>query len=151
MPSAEPTARPVAKGKVATRSSALNVRTGPGMSYDKSGSLPRNAAVTILEDGGEWLLVTAGRLTGYVSAQYIELLDIHDFDTEQPGYMTGFVSTGGKSLRVRRDASFSAQVTKVISNGDALIILEAGSEWTRIDHNGHRGYVATRYITINDR
>lgn len=127
------------------------MRKGPGTSYDKIGALPKNTVITILKDEGEWLVVNYNKITGYVSAQYIKPLKDDTENPDNPDIVTGFVSTGGKSLRIRKSASYNSQVTKVISNGEKLVILKHGNEWTKVNHNGHIGYVATHYITINDK
>lgn len=53
--------------------SALNVRTGPGTSYQRIALLPRGAKVTILQEVNGWYQIRHGNTIGYVSAQYISL------------------------------------------------------------------------------
>lgn len=49
---------------------ALNVRKGPGTSYDRVATLRLGEKVTILENQGEWLRVSSG----WVKSSYIELI-----------------------------------------------------------------------------
>lgn len=53
--------------------SSLNVRSGPGTSHDKVGSLYDDTVVSItgIEDG--WYQIAYGELEGYVSSKYIRL------------------------------------------------------------------------------
>ena len=55
--------------------SALNVRTGPGTSYSRIGTLKMGSTVTVLGESGGWYKVSSGSLTGYASAKYISILD----------------------------------------------------------------------------
>lgn len=53
-------------------SGSLNVRTGPGTSYAKSGSLSPGIRVLILSTSGGWSrILYGGTRTGYVSSQYL--------------------------------------------------------------------------------
>lgn len=67
---------------VSTESGNLNVRSGPGTKYPKTGSLPRGETVDVLMeydlDGDgkpEWAYVGGDGKQGYVSAQYLARID----------------------------------------------------------------------------
>lgn len=51
--------------------SSLNIRSGPGTSYDRIGSLKVGNVITIVGKSGNWYKITTGKLTGYVSAKYV--------------------------------------------------------------------------------
>lgn len=58
--------------KVSTRSLSLNIRSGPGTSYARTGSLSKGEVVIVLSSSGGWSrILYHGRKTGYVSAQYL--------------------------------------------------------------------------------
>lgn len=57
---------------VKTQSSSLNVRSGAGTSYAKTGSLARGETVIVLSSSGGWSrILYHGTKTGYVSSQYL--------------------------------------------------------------------------------
>lgn len=57
---------------VATQSSSLNVRSGPGTSYGKVTSLTKGEKVLVLSAGSGWSrILFHGTRTGYVSSQYL--------------------------------------------------------------------------------
>lgn len=61
-----------APATVSTKSSALNVRSGPGVTYAKTASLPKGRVVLLLTTSGSWSRVLYnGTKTGYVSSQYL--------------------------------------------------------------------------------
>lgn len=60
------------RGMVTT--GTLNVRSGPGTSYGKVGTLRRGASVTIEDTVGNWYKVS-GSVNGYVSSDYVVILD----------------------------------------------------------------------------
>jgi uncharacterized protein YraI len=51
---------------------ALNLRYGPGTSYGVKAWLNAGDLLTVTKDGGAWLQVTAGDLTGWVKAEYCD-------------------------------------------------------------------------------
>ena len=62
-------------GTIVNAGSGLNVRSGPGSSYDKIASIKNGDRVTILEDDGSgWYRVDiGGGVTGYVSSDYVSV------------------------------------------------------------------------------
>lgn len=62
------------QGRVNT--SVLNVRSGAGTSYDRVGTLSVGTLVTITDESVDgWYGITSGNIEGYVSAEYITLVD----------------------------------------------------------------------------
>lgn len=74
----------------------LNVRSGAGTSYSKTGTVSYGDSLTILSEttdssGAKWYKISCGNVTGYVSAAYVQLTssgsqDSSDADFES--YMT---------------------------------------------------------------
>lgn len=57
---------------VSTQSTVLNVRSGPGTSYSKVGTLAKGQTVVVLSSSNGWSRVLySGTKTGYVSSQYL--------------------------------------------------------------------------------
>lgn len=65
---------PGATGSITGVSSGLRVRSGPGTSYDKVGSLRNGASVTIVSDaGGGWYEIKYDGGKGYIQGEYISV------------------------------------------------------------------------------
>ena len=60
-------------GRVTTE--VLNVRKGPGTSYARVGKVYAGALVTVTEQLDGWYHITTDKLDGYVSAEYLNLID----------------------------------------------------------------------------
>lgn len=67
------TVSPNTPGTIINAGSGLNVRSGPGSSYDKVASIKNGDKITILEDAGDgWYKIDYGAgKTGYVSSDYV--------------------------------------------------------------------------------
>jgi len=61
-----------AYARVTTKVQGLNVRSGPSTNYAIRGSMPKGAKnVKVKYTSGNWAYITSGRLTGYVSLNYL--------------------------------------------------------------------------------
>jgi uncharacterized protein YgiM (DUF1202 family) len=60
---------------------SLNVRSGPGTSYDKVASLPAGRVIQVEETLDGWYKVSGG----YVSAEYVTVIDLSQAATSQKG------------------------------------------------------------------
>lgn len=60
-------------GRVIT--STLNVRSGAGTGYGRVGKVYAGALVTILAEVDGWYHITTDKLEGYVSAEYVNIID----------------------------------------------------------------------------
>lgn len=69
------TVAPNTPGTIVNAGSGLNIRSGPGSSYEKVASASNGASITILEDSGTgWYKIDyGGGKTGYVSSDYVSV------------------------------------------------------------------------------
>ena len=93
---------------VSTRSGGLNVRTGPGTSYAKVTTLPKNRVVLVLSTQNGWSrILYDGTRTGYVSNTYLSGLQQYGaIDLQVPGFKQidsrwadVTIGTSGKTIR----------------------------------------------------
>jgi|GEM_PF-262184 len=75
--------------------SAMNVRTGPGTTYDSVGQLAQGLTVSIegRNVAGDWLIISGEGVRGWVYSPYVNLLDV-EFATLPVSYEV----IGGESL-----------------------------------------------------
>lgn len=74
----------------------LNVRSGAGTGYSKTGTVSYGDSLTILSEttdssGAKWYKISCGNVTGYVSAAYVQLTSSgsqSSSDADFEGYMT---------------------------------------------------------------
>ena len=141
--------------------SALNVRSGPGTSYKKVGLLRAGDAVTVQEKQDGWYKITSGKLSGYVSAKYVVLLDAEAL-AENSAFMpaSGYAAVGSTDFipvqsfmaAIDPDASVSEKngtVTVKASSGGMSLTLTASAGVSYIEANGRYLYVSggNRYVS----
>ena len=121
----------------------LNVRSGPGTSYAKVGTLKMNTLVTVVEQVNGWYKITSGDLTGYVSADYITPGSEPVSEPEQ-----GMVTTG--SLNVRSGPGTSYAKVGSLGRGAYVTVVDKVNGWYKITAGSLSGYVSDDYVIILD-
>lgn len=76
---------------VVTVNSTLNVRSGPGTTYDIIGSIAKGTTVTILAEENGWYKINYGQKEGYVSKDYIKLQEGDSGTTADSGVDEAYV------------------------------------------------------------
>ena len=112
---------------------ALNIRSGPGLSYPITGSLPEGALVEILDRNQEW-----GRIPdGWVNTRFLR-----SDSSAYPQFTnaSGYVNTA--LLNVRQGPGTQYAVCGQVTEGYQLTILEIRDGWGRISD----GWVSLRYV-----
>lgn len=135
----------------------LNVRSGPGTSYKKVGSLKKGAAVTVLETEGSWYKVSGGGITGYVSADYITLtvtgstqlppVDSNVPTDNDPVSETNQGRVNAGPLNVRSGPGTGYDKVGSLKKNTLVTILETVDGWHKITSGDITGYVSADYIT----
>ena len=112
----------------------LNVRSGPGTSYDRIGSLSRGALLSgVLEDG--WLRFTYNGQTAYVSATYVQKLN-----------GSGDLCVLCNALNVRTGPGTSYAKLGQLLSGTYVDPLESQNGWYKIGYDGGYGWICADYV-----
>ncbi len=126
-------------GKVATESTALNLRKGASTSSAVVKQMKKGRYLTLLKKEGSWWKVeyAAGK-TAYAHGDYI--------DTVSSKAM--YVATKSGNLNVRSSASATAEIKTALPKGTAVLRLSEKNGFTRILYNGSStGYVSSAYLS----
>lgn len=165
-PSPSPSA-PVSSGiaaYVTGASGGLNVRSGPGTTYDIIGSLRNGDDVMILEalDNGWYKISYAGvggeETTGFVKSDYVAVkaepepspspsASAAPSDGKLVPGAVGKIVGAASGLRVRSGPGTTYEHQASLRNGDQITIVEdAGNGWFKISYPGSNGKDTTGYI-----
>lgn len=152
-------------GKLDTDGSSLNMRSGPGTSYSKVGSIPASATLTITGSENGWYKTSYNGVTGYVSGDYVIVTESSSATTtpsapaapeppaetkpETPAQSTsgtGKLNTGGSSLNMRSGPGTSYSKVGSIPATATLTITGKENGWYKTSYNGLAGYVSGDYV-----
>ena len=172
--SSPPVVDPGVAGYVSNAGGGLNVRSGPGTTYEILASLKNGDEVTILEvaDGGWYKISYSGvngqTSVGYVKSDYVtakegdtpanepstEPTSSPSTDSLKPG-TKGKITGAASGLRVRSGPGTTYEILASLMNGNEITVLEdAGNGWYKIAYSGANGkedvgYIMGTYIAPN--
>ena len=152
-------------GKPNTDGSSLNMRSGPGTSYSKVGSIPASATLTITGSENGWYKTSYNGVSGYVSADYVTVTETNSTNTTastpaasgtpaetKPETSTGSTSgtgklnTDGSSLNMRSGPGTSYNKVASIPASATLTITGSENGWYKTAYKGVSGYVSGDYV-----
>lgn len=123
--------------------STLNVRKGPGTSYDTLGALKLNDKVEIISLESGWYKIKFNSNTGYVHSSYIKT----DFKENEPAVEKQLGYVTASNLNIRSGPGTNYGVTTTIYKNEEVTILEKQDNWLKVQYSSVIGWASATYIT----
>lgn len=124
----------------------LNIRQEASTDSEVIGILTNHNACELLEDAGDWYKVTSGKVTGYVSKQYLVTGDEAESIAEQEIKTVATVNT--ETLNVRAEKSTDSAVLSQVGNSEAFTVNSVADGWVEISVDDSVGYISQDYVTL---
>lgn len=126
-------------GKVATSSSALNLRSSASLSGTVVKQAKKGSYLTLLGKSGDWWKVEYAKgKTAYAHGDYIKTVSSKVM----------YVATASGNLNVRSSASTGASIKTTLAKNTLVLRISESSDWSRILYNGNKtGYVSSKYLS----
>lgn len=128
------------RGIVTTQTDPLNIRKTPD--GKKIGSIPKGAAVEVLEQGKDWDKVRYNGCVGYSAAKYISIIDNSGNAQKKAAYVAACTGDG---VRVRCEPSFNSKIIRYLNKGNLFDVLDVQGVWTHIRVVDKEGYIYSEY------
>lgn len=125
----------------------LNVREEPSEEAKLVGKMTKNAGCEVLEVVGDWTKIKSGKVTGYVSNDFLYTGD--EANTVALEAMTTMATVNTTTLKVREEASLDSKVITLIPIEEKLEVLEDSGEWVKIAIDGDEGYISKEYVVLS--
>lgn len=120
----------------------LNFRSAPSESAPIIDKLYNGYRVCILDvDENGWASISINGNPGYVSAEYLDVLDVMDVNG-------GGAKVTASALNVRSYPSTDSAVLTTLPQGTVATITGINKGWFQVTYNGVQGYVSPDYIEI---
>lgn len=116
----------------------LNMRSGPGLTYDVLLKLKKGEEVEVVSTSGEWHEIKYANQTGWIASWLTK-------DQNVTAQSTAIVSQVD-GLNVRSEASIGAAVLERMNTGDEAVMTLSEGDWARIEFRGTNGWVYKEYI-----
>lgn len=124
----------------------LNIRQEASTDSEVVGILTNHNACELLEDAGDWYKVTSGKVTGYVSKQYLVTGAEAETIAEQEIKTVATVNT--ETLNVRAEKSTESAVLSQVGNSEAFTVNSVADGWVEINVDDSVGYISQDYVTV---
>ena len=124
----------------------LNIRQEASTDSEVVGILTNHNACELLEDAGDWYKVTSGKVTGYVSKQYLVTGAEAEAIAQQEIKTVATVNT--ETLNVRAEKSTEAAVLSQVGNSEAFTVNSIVDGWVEISVDDSVGYISQDYVTV---
>lgn len=143
---------------VANVTDHLNIRKEPGENKKIIGTLPKNGGGTILkkDDGSGWTKIKSGKVTGYVSSEYILTGKKANKAARKVAKLVAI--SNANSLNVRKEPSVDSSVLTQVATGEELVVEEDlvvaygedHNKWVKVSvDNTEEGYIAKEYVNLS--
>lgn len=141
---------------VATESSALNIRSGPGVEYDIIGKAPHLSDVGVIEyTNSEWTKIYCPEsgVIGYCNNTF--LYDDKGPDDDEPDNIVpesktvkfcSRVATQSSNLNIRIGPSTDYDIAIKAPKDATVEVLDDSSDWWYIRYNGVEGFASSAYL-----
>ena len=124
----------------------LNIRQEASTDSEVVGILTNHNACELFEDAGDWYKVTSGKVTGYVSKQYLVTGAEAEAIAQQEIKTVATVNT--ETLNVRAEKSTEAAVLSQVGNSEAFTVNSIADGWVEISVDDSVGYISQDYVTV---
>ncbi len=127
--------------------SGVNVRSGPGTSYNVVGRADRGNKFTLLDKSGDWYKIAINGGSGWVHGQYVKAL-AGDPAGETTGF-TGWAVINGSGVNIRNGPGTGYQVVTRANRGDRYLLADSSADWYKIVlDDGKPGWVAGWLVNV---
>lgn len=124
--------------------SVVNVRTGPGLSYDIMAQVTGGEKVTMLSEENEWYKVRLGNdQIGWIASWLIENTEV-SAATNKIGVVTG------EEVNIRSEGNVDSSILGKVTNGTELTVLFQQEGWTQVQYYGQVGWISSELIEITE-
>ncbi|MGI1658805.1 MAG: N-acetylmuramoyl-L-alanine amidase [Desulfitobacterium sp.] len=133
-------------------SGGLNLRDTPSSSGVRIITIPHGTTLTLLEEKNGWYKTSFESHTGWVSAEYITLID-QTAPTQQnppaaPDKKREGTITPSTGLNLRLTPSSTGEKLVTIPKDTTIQILEEQTGWYKTTYQSHTGWIAAEYVAL---
>ncbi|WP_035052919.1 N-acetylmuramoyl-L-alanine amidase [Carnobacterium pleistocenium] len=132
------------QGTIKVDASVVNVRTGPGLSYDIMTQVTGGEKVTMLSEENEWYKVRLSNdQIGWIASWLIENTEV-SAATNKMGIVTG------QEVNIRTESNINSDILGKVTNGTELTVLFQQEGWTQVQYNGQVAWISSDLIEISE-
>ncbi|MDX8364091.1 SH3 domain-containing protein [Cytobacillus sp. IB215665] len=131
---------------IAVNVTTLNVRTGPGLSYEVITNIKQDEQFTLIATKDDWIQIQLpNQQTGWV-ASWLVTQNLITEKYSSPSKVTANVD----ELRIRQGPGSNFQIIGSMNQGDYANVIEQQGDWTKISFASQVGWVSSQYLSPSE-
>ncbi|WP_188453543.1 N-acetylmuramoyl-L-alanine amidase [Virgibacillus oceani] len=129
----------------------LNVRSGPGTNYEKTGQVHTDQKYPILQEQNGWVEIQLDNNTGWITDDYITISGdgssslAADSNKKQEMDSTAkenkSITIQHENTHIRKGPSTDYEITDFVSKGEKFEVVSESNEWYEISNGDKSGFV----------
>lgn len=125
----------------------LNIRKEASTSAEIVGKIPTDAGCEILETLDGWYKIQSGKVTGYVSSEF--MLTGNEAKEYAKSVVAKMAVVTTDTLRVRSEATTDSKIIMLIPKGEELEVLEDNGQWVMVEVNTDKGWISKEFADVS--
>src|SRR5690625_4860683 len=126
----------------------LNVRTGPGINYEKITKVYQDESYPIIQKTDKWVEIELSNGTGWVTTDYITIIN-HDEEnnaeevssTNHNSENLGEIIITNDNTHIRSEPSVQGEIIRYVDQGTSLTVVSEDEKWYEVQYEDQRGFI----------
>lgn len=141
-----------ANGTVTITESPVNIRNGPGLSYQLVKQVKRGEEFTIIKEQGDWIQIQlSAAKTGWVANWVVTKTTNGTTTTGSSSSNKKIAETNTNQLRVRTGPGTNFRIIGYLNKGQAVSVIDDNENWVKISAGFGEGWVAQEFLDFNNK
>lgn len=141
-----------ANGTVTITESPVNIRSGPGLSYQLVKQVKRGEEFTIIKEQGDWIQIQlSAAKTGWVANWVVTKTSNGTTTTGSSSSNKKTAEANTNQLRVRTGPGTNFRIVGYLNKGQAVSVIDDNENWVKISGGFGEGWVAQEYLDFNNK
>jgi N-acetylmuramoyl-L-alanine amidase len=141
-----------ANGTVTIAENAVNVRNGPGLSYQLVKQANRGEKFTIIKEQGDWIQIQlSAAKTGWVANWVVTRTSNGTTTIGSSNSNKSTAEANTNQLRVRSGPGTSFRIIGYLNKGQAVSVIDDNENWVKLSAGFGEGWVAREYLDFNNK
>lgn len=131
--------------QITIKANVVNVRQGPGLSYDVMSQANKGETMNVISQKNNWYQVRlSGDKIGWVASWLVD-------NTEVSATSNRVAKVTNSFANVRQSSSADSQLLGKLNQGDEITVLYQQNGWSQIKYNSAVGWVQSDLIEVSDQ
>jgi N-acetylmuramoyl-L-alanine amidase len=130
----------------------VNVRNGPGLSYQLVKQVKRGDKFTIIKEQSDWVQIQlSAAKTGWVANWVVTKTTNGATATGSSNLNKNTAEANTNQLRVRTGPGTNFRISGYLNKGQAVSVIDDNENWIKISAGFGEGWVTREYLDFNDK